>query len=1084
MKSIVFSIVALLVLFQVNVRAQDTELVSKKQKIPAWLNIALGDANQLEGGLHVYQNWATYNSDFKISRVKTGMLIAIVDPAGDGSLPSKLYQLKTWATPSVIPEQNEWEEFSTAALPDGTADGATLRWNSSGWEESTALVNDSTDIVISGKLTLGNDTIDSAGIIRLADGDTTTTDKVAIQAPDSLRTTYSLTLPDSLGKASQVLATDENGKLSWTTPFSFDNELDTTLTLVKRLTSDDTVDVVLNLKTLPRVAQFNLAVGTGTGLGFAIPASSKFNDTEEDSVFVGDVNKGALVHTAMIAARKATDSDSDLDTDLAFYTRKDGKLDKRLVVGEEGERGITISGNLTVKDTVNKALIIPLLKLKMTDSENKVDLLKGNGVGIDMNIPLNGSETKTTARIAAVRSFDTDTYSGTQLSFQTRYFNSLEERMKITEDGSSAITQTVKGEEDIGIALDLRGLPFDNGTDLKKSTSGIALGFTIPASNVWETTSGINPDPYDSAYVGGLNEGALTQTAMIAARRTASRDNDLDTELGFYTRKDGVLAPQFVINDDGSYTLEGDTVDDNQLILKVARLTNDHTITFPNATGTVALSDNISATGNIKLNSHYLSNEGQDNGLKISNSGNATLSGLIRVFGGTVRIDDKNSGMYGDIETNTLTTTRTVKIPDKDGTIALTSELGPFSTTSNVTSNTAGNLASDDFVFGSDTLDYDGDTSHASRMFFDKSKGAFRAGSTDASHWDEISVGDHSVAFGDNTEAAGSNSMAAGESSIANGSASVAIGSSAYALGSGSIALGDHVSASGFYTVALGSNTKSISLASTAIGTYNIGGGTYNSWIATDPLFEIGNGTSDANRSNALTVYKNGNTDINGNLTVTDTINAANGIIKGTNGEYIKVGTTNGYLAFYNDGDDGIVFSVGTSGDPQMYGYNNSAVTGLTVASNLTVDGTIYNPSDRRLKKNIETLTGTLDAVKQLRGVSFNFKDTAAYAKGKQFGLIAQELQQVLPELVDTGSNGYLKVNYLQLVPVLLQALKEQQGQMELLEGKMAAISQQKNTSQTAALQQENETLKGQLKDLEAKMNILMEQFKTIAENK
>jgi hypothetical protein len=58
---------------------------------------------------------------------------------------------------------------------------------------------------------------------------------------------------------------------------------------------------------------------------------------------------------------------------------------------------------------------------------------------------------------------------------------------------------------------------------------------------------------------------------------------------------------------------------------------------------------------------------------------------------------------------------------------------------------------------------------------------------------------------------------------------------------------------------------------STAFGRYNVGGGTKTSWVSSDPLFELGNGISDASRSNALTVYKNGDTKVNGKLSVKST---------------------------------------------------------------------------------------------------------------------------------------------------------------------------------------------------------------------
>ena len=101
-----------------------------------------------------------------------------------------------------------------------------------------------------------------------------------------------------------------------------------------------------------------------------------------------------------------------------------------------------------------------------------------------------------------------------------------------------------------------------------------------------------------------------------------------------------------------------------------------------------------------------------------------------------------------------------------------------FSTTANVTSNAPGTIATDDFVFGSTQLANDtGTTDDDNRVFFDKSKKAFRAGSASDDSWDDANVGVGSVAFGTNNTASGIEAFAIGENTIASGYASVALGS-------------------------------------------------------------------------------------------------------------------------------------------------------------------------------------------------------------------------------------------------------------------------------------------------------------------
>ncbi len=110
------------------------------------------------------------------------------------------------------------------------------------------------------------------------------------------------------------------------------------------------------------------------------------------------------------------------------------------------------------------------------------------------------------------------------------------------------------------------------------------------------------------------------------------------------------------------------------------------------------------------------------------------------------------------------------------------SSAGIFEVASNVTrvKSTAGDYANDDFVFGSPQLDDDNDADHEARMYFDKSKGAFRAGTDSLGRWDESNVGTNSTAFGNTTSAEGDESFAAGRLMTA-GTQSFAFGNEANA---------------------------------------------------------------------------------------------------------------------------------------------------------------------------------------------------------------------------------------------------------------------------------------------------------------
>ena len=99
----------------------------------------------------------------------------------------------------------------------------------------------------------------------------------------------------------------------------------------------------------------------------------------------------------------------------------------------------------------------------------------------------------------------------------------------------------------------------------------------------------------------------------------------------------------------------------------------------------------------------------------------------------------------------------------------------------------------------------------------------------------------------------------------------------------------------------------------------------------------------------------------------------------------------------------------------------------LYVKGNSGGTGEWQKDSDKRLKKNITTLTGALDKVKALRGVNYEWKPLQDYPEGQQIGLIAQEVKGVVPEVVSERDDGYYGVAAAGLVPVLIEAIKEQQ---------------------------------------------------------
>ena len=97
--------------------------------------------------------------------------------------------------------------------------------------------------------------------------------------------------------------------------------------------------------------------------------------------------------------------------------------------------------------------------------------------------------------------------------------------------------------------------------------------------------------------------------------------------------------------------------------------------------------------------------------------------------------------------------------------------------------------------------------------------------------------------------------------------------------------------------------------------------------------------------------------------------------------------------------------------------------------NNMTVGGTVTASSDVRFKKNIETIQDALEKVLNMRGVTFERLETP----GTEIGVIAQEVEEVAPELVTTDGNGFKAVAYANITALLIEAIKEQQVQINEL---------------------------------------------------
>ena len=113
--------------------------------------------------------------------------------------------------------------------------------------------------------------------------------------------------------------------------------------------------------------------------------------------------------------------------------------------------------------------------------------------------------------------------------------------------------------------------------------------------------------------------------------------------------------------------------------------------------------------------------------------------------------------------------------------------------------------------------------------------------------------------------------------------------------------------------------------------------------------------------------------------------------------------------------------------------------SGDIISENLTASGDITAGSDRRLKDDIQPLTSSLEKVKKLQGVSYTRNDLVC--NDRRIGLVAQDGEEVIPEVVSTSQlemKDNKSISYGNLVAVLVEAIKEQQAQIDDLKSKLA----------------------------------------------
>jgi len=167
----------------------------------------------------------------------------------------------------------------------------------------------------------------------------------------------------------------------------------------------------------------------------------------------------------------------------------------------------------------------------------------------------------------------------------------------------------------------------------------------------------------------------------------------------------------------------------------------------------------------------------------------------------------------------------------------------------------------------------------------------------------------------------------------------------------------------------------------------------------------------------------------------------------------IKTGANNSSTGSY-----GIKTIATSTGIVQSYGihatnpgvYTNNQWAGffqgdVMVTGTGVIPGGAWTPSDREYKKDIKKLENISEKISRLNGYTYYFKgdtpETETFPKTEQVGLIAQELKEVFPQLVKEYKDGHYIVNYDGMIPVLLEAIKEQQKQIDELKTTVQSLA-------------------------------------------
>jgi hypothetical protein len=295
------------------------------------------------------------------------------------------------------------------------------------------------------------------------------------------------------------------------------------------------------------------------------------------------------------------------------------------------------------------------------------------------------------------------------------------------------------------------------------------------------------------------------------------------------------------------------------------------------------------------------------------------------------------------------------------------------------------------------------------------------------------------------------------------------------------------------YTFANATTTQSLSSLDADFSTvYNAVNGIGNGTVSLANVSITGGSVSanitsssiSSGTSNVAITSASGPVSINTNGNNAVYIDASQNLLMGTTGAVGKLGViqsavaiglyvqsntaTVGYHAIYSEAQNsygmyGRTYNasyggiIGLNNDNTVYGILGSGVYGLLTNASIYVNGTVY-ASDGRLKENVKPIENSLSIISALNPVSFDWKEKSSRGPSSDFGLIAQEVEKVIPECVfeaktpartpemthkvslEEELGTYKGVDYSRFIPFLIAAVKELSAKNDALEARLVAL--------------------------------------------